>query len=266
MLAHRVARAALAASTIVTTGCWPGIPIAANLVANHQDDHGAAPLRVMLSGTIVTDPTASLPVPPMAQDEGPGVAGPVLDLSANQLDFGATGTHLIVQARNTGDGTLTLGTITATPILGADTSWLTASVLADGKTIALVADRTGQSAGDYEASIDVDSNGGIDSLIVGMNVGLTTPTPIGPVIVEVVAEDGTTVVARVTTTAAEGYAWSVPGLPRGSYFLRAGVDLDSNGVIGEVGEPFGVYPNTVDPLTVIEADLLRSIELDLLVE
>jgi hypothetical protein len=265
MVMHRFARAVLLASATLALGCWPGIPVAARVIANRQDDHGSAPLRVTLSGTIVTDPTASLPAPPLAPDGDPAAGGPVLDLSASQLDFGASGTHLIVQARNTGTDSLTLGTITATPILGADTSWLTATVLADGKTIALVADRTGQAAGDYEASIDVGSNGGTDSLVVGMNVGPTTPTPIGPVIVEVLASDGLTVVARVTTTAAEGYAWSVPGLPRASYFLHAGVDLDSNGVIGEPGEPFGAYPDPTSP-QLIEADLLSSIELDLLVE
>jgi len=264
MVALRLARAALVASATLSTGCWPGIPVAARVIANHQDDHSAVHLRVTMSGTIVTDPTSSLPGPPIIQDAGTA-AGPVLELTASQLDFGATGTHLIVQARNTGDGTLTLGTITATPILGADTSWLTPTVLADGKTIALVADRTGQAAGDYEASIDVDSNGGTDALIVGMNVGPATPTPIGPVIVEILASDGSTVVASVTTTAAEGYSWSVPGLPRASYYLRAGVDLDSNGIIGEPGEPFGAYPDPTSP-QLIEADLLSSIELDLLVE
>jgi len=265
MLAHRLARATLVASATLAAGCWPGIPVAANLVANHQDDHGDVPLRVTMSGTIVTDPTASLPTPPFVQDADSADGAPILDLSASQLDFGATGTHLIVQARNIGTGTLTLGTITATPILGADTSWLTTTVLADGKSIALVADRTGLAAGDYVASIDVDSNGGTDSLVVGMNVGPTTPTPIGPVNVEVVASDGSTVVASVTTTAAEGYAWSLSGLPRASYYLRAGVDLDSNGVIGEPGEPFGAYPDPTSP-QLIEADLLSSIELDLLVE
>lgn len=265
MTARELARAALVASTFLATGCWPGIPVASGIIANHQDDHRAAPLRVTLSGTIVTDPTASLPLPPLAPDGDPGAGGPVLDLSTSQLDFGATGTHLIVQARNVGTDTLTLGTITATPILGADTSWLKATVLADGKTIALVADRTGQAAGDYEASIDVDSNGGTDSLVVGMNVGLTTPTPIGPVIIEVLASDGTTLVAHVTATAAEGYSWSFPGLPQASYYLRAGVDLDSNGIIGEPGEPFGTYPERTSP-QLIEADQLSSIELDLLVE
>jgi len=265
MLAHGLARVALVASAIFATGCWPGIPVAARVIANHQDDHGDVPVHVTISGTIVTDPTASLPTPPFVQDLDPADGTPVLDLSASQLDFGATGTHLIVQARNAGTGTLTLGTITATPILGADTLWLTATVLADGKTIGLVAARTGLAAGDYEASIDVDSNGGTDAVVVGMNVGPTTPTPIGPVIVEVLASDGSTVVASVTTTAAEGYAWSIQGLTPASYFLRAGVDLDSNGVIGEPGEPFGAYPDPTSP-QLIEADLLSSIELDLLVE
>jgi hypothetical protein len=263
MVAHRFARAAFAASAILATGCWPGIPVASGILANNQDDHRTVTPSVTLHGTIVTDPTASLPVPPIVHDEGPAAGGPAIELSASQVDLGATGTKFIVQASNSGDGTLTLATITATPVLGVDTSWLVLSVLADGKTIDLAVDRTALASGDYEASVDVSSNGGTANFIVGMNVGVSTPTPIGPVVVEILGEDATTLIARVTTTAAAGYAWAIPDLPRASYYFRAGVDLDSDGVLGEPGEPFGAYP--ASDLKPIDAGLLSEIQIDLLV-
>jgi serine protease len=177
-----------------------------------------------------------------------------------------TGGQLVVQALNAGDGTLTLDPLAPpTPTVGADANWLTAGLLGDGKTIALTIDRTTEPDGAYQARVDVTSNGGTGSFLVDATVKAgAAPTPIGPVIVEV-RDEQDLLVATVTTTFQEGYAWTIPDLPRGRYFVAAGVDLDSNGSIGDPGEPFGGYP-TGAVLVLLEADQLDSIALDVLVQ
>jgi serine protease len=232
--------------------------------ANRSGSSHPPPATLTIQGTIVTDPTV-LPPSPLLGPGPPGLTGPVLDLSAVEVDFGLTGTQLVVQARNAGVGTLTVISMTASPVVGPDTNWLDVTLLTDGKTMQLTADRTAAADGPYQAQVDVVTTGGSGSFLVDLTVGGTTPTPIGPVIVDVIAADGVTRVARVTTTAAEGYAWTVPDLPPGQYFLEAGVDLDSNGVIGEPGEPFGAYPSaaTEEPL---EAEQLTNVAVDLLVQ
>ena len=239
----------------------------------HSNRSGSShhpPATVTIQGTIVTDATL-FPPPPTIESLPPAGSGPLIDLSASEVDFGLTGTDLVVQARNAGDGTLTVTSMTATPVVGTDTNWLGLDLLADGKTIQLTADRGSYANGPYQARVDVDSNGGTGSFLVDLTVGGSTPTPIGPVIVTVSVQDEVTLavteVARVTTTAAEGYAWSIPFLPPGRYFVEAGVDLDSNGVIGEIGEPFGAYPSASDPsqAELLELDQLTSLSLDFLV-
>jgi hypothetical protein len=262
----------LLAATLAATGCWPGLPIAAGLAGNQSDHHHQRPATVTIQGTIVTDATVLPPTPPNLMQQSVG-GGPVLDLSATEVDFGLTGTNLVVQARNAGDGDLVVSpTFVVTPVVGADANWLKVALLPDGKTIQLTANRIGEVDGPYQAQVDVTSNGGSGSFLVDATVKAgALQTPIGPVIVTVsVVDEGTLVVtevARVTTTAADGYAWSIPFLPRGRYLVEAGVDLDSDGVIGEPGEPFGAYPSATAPMDaqVLEADLLSAIAVDLLV-
>lgn len=260
----RLASALALALLPAATGCWPVVPIAAMVRANQSSGrHHETPTTVTLSGTIVTNSTVLPPKPPSPPPTGPG---PSLDLSASEVDFGVTGGNLVVQALNAGDGTLTLDPLAPpTPTVGADANWLTAELLADGKTIALTIDRTTEPDGAYQARVDVSSNGGTGSFLVDATVQTDgTVTPIGPVIIEV-RDEQDLLVATVTTTVQEGYAWTIPDLPRGRYFLAAGVDLDSNGSIGDPGEPFGGYPGGA-VLVLLEADQLDSIALDILVQ
>lgn len=264
-LRHPFHCVAVAFSALVMTGCWPAAPIAA-LSSGGGDDHRVRP-TILLHGHVITDPTVNAIVPPMRLPPYlvDPAAPPTLSISADAVDFGATGTNLVVQARNSGGGELTVTfPFILTPIIGVDPSWLTATLLADGKTIALVADRTLLAPGQHEVQVDVTSNGGAASFFVDVDVSGTIPTPIGPVIVDVLDRDGVTLIARVEATAADGYAWTMPRLPRGEYFLVAGVDLDSNLVIGDLDEPFGQYANIVN-LELIEVDALDDLTIGLLV-
>ncbi len=201
---------------------------------------------------------------------------PTLDLSATNVDFGNTGADLVVQARNSGGGTLNVNTpfaltATYTPASapGPTTAWLTATLLADGKTIHLDADRSGLAAGDYEIRVDVTSDGGNGSFTVGITVGAGGVVDIGPVEVWVFDADALTFLGGTTAFAANNYAWSISNLPAGlgprQYFLVAGVDLDGDLVIGEPGEPFGAYPDGANA-QLLELETLNGVRVDILVQ
>lgn len=259
--AHRLA---LLVAALAAPGCWPAAPIAA-LSAGRGGGSTEDP-TVALRGHVITDATAGAAVPPVRPPYTVNPADPpTLSLSADAVDFGATGTDLVVQARNAGGGTLTVTSIVPTATIGVDPTWLTTTLGADGKTITLAADRALLAPGAYEVRIDVASSGGAGSCLVDVTVGGSTPTPIGAVLIDLLGSDGMTRLARITATAADGYAWSLPRLPRGHYFLVAGVDLDSDGVIGEAGEPFGTYPNVQSP-EALEVDALGDLAVDVLVQ
>jgi serine protease len=180
-----------------------------------------------------------------------------LQLTATSVDFGNTGTHQFVQAISLA-GKLAFTTpfaMTATYTPAAapapTTSWLTATLMPDGRTIQLTADRTGLVDGDYEVQVDVVSDGGNASFTAGITVDSLGVTDIGDVFVVLLDVDGATVLDFRLATAANGYAWSFAGLPLGNgpseFFLVAGVDVDGDLVIGEPGEPFGGFPDGGSP-------------------
>jgi len=198
---------------------------------------------------------------------------PILDLSAAMVDFGNTGTNLVVQARDANPFTDNLIvnpnfvlTPTYTPAGGVPTTaWLSPTLLADGKTIHLRADRGVIGfPGDYEVQVDVTSNGGNDFFLVGLTTGLGGVTDVGPILIDAVTQTGT-LVRRTTAVASSGYAWSLTGLGNVPYFLRCGVDVDGDGVIGEAGEPYGAYPSVAGE-QLLELDGLSSLQIDLLLE
>jgi hypothetical protein len=118
--------------------------------------------------------------------------------------------------------------------------------------------------------VDVDANvtqkSGPSSFLVDLTESASSsPTDVGTVTIELLASDGTTVVASTTATAASGYAYRLPKVPRGTYFLRAGTDSNQNGVLGESGEFLGEYPKVTAPAT-LELDGLNDFEIDFVVK
>jgi serine protease len=175
----------------------------------------------------------------------------LLHLPASELDFGETGTRLLLQAVNAGGGRLEVTSVTAasaqTPLgVPPTTAWLAIAPLVDGTTFQLTADRTGLAAGDYQLQLDVDSNGGFGSLFVDLTAGGSGLTDVGEILVQLVDEDGTTVLASRRAQFGDGYAFSFGGLARGRGFVRCGVDLDGDDVLGELGEPYGAYPSVAE--------------------
>ena len=72
--------------------------------------------------------------------------------------------------------------------------------------------------------IETDATEGSSStdVSVAMTVGDVTLGDAGPTIVRVLSEDGSQVVAEVTTDAAQGYAYTTPLVEPGTYIVVAG--------------------------------------------
>lgn len=93
---------------------------------------------------------------------------PILHVNVIGLDFGPNLTSLPVQITNTGKGELewvvteTASWITANPLQGAVTS--------ETDNIIVSVDRTGLTAGSFEQSINITSNGGNASILVTLSV------------------------------------------------------------------------------------------------
>ena len=199
-------------------------------------------------------------------------AMPLLGLGADEVDLGATGNHTLVQAKNVGGkgSHLSITNITQSPVAGKGTlGWLTTTVAGDGKTIVLDADRTALANGDHQIKVDVTTNSGSGSFLVDLTQTLvSTPTDVGTVTIQIFASDGTTMgamVASTKATAADGYAYTLPPVPPGKYFLLAGVDSDNDGVLHEGGELFGAYPRGSASKT-LELDHLTGFEIDFVVK
>jgi hypothetical protein len=199
-------------------------------------------------------------------------AMPLLSLGADEVDLGVTGNHTLVQAENSGGkgSYLSITNVTQSPVAGKGTlGWLTTTIAGDGKTIVLDADRSVLVSGDHQIKVDVTTNGGSGSFLVDLTqTAVTTPTDVGTVTIQLFASDGTTMGALVTSTkatAADGYAYTLPPVPPGKYFLLAGVDSDNDGVLHEAGELFGAYPRGSASKT-LELDHLTSFEIDFVVK
>ncbi len=97
------------------------------------------------------------------------VSAPELSVSLSSLDFGSSEEENSFTIANTGGGTLTW-------TLSVDQNWLTVlpssgETSAETDQVTVTVDRTGLSAGGYEAEITVTSNVGNESISVSMSVG-----------------------------------------------------------------------------------------------
>ena len=180
---------------------------------------------------------------------------PVLNLSTRDLDFGLTEDALPITIENAGGGDLTFDNWTA------DQSWITDVMPGAGFTgIQMVnVDRTGLSDGIYSGTITIETNGGTETVRLRLVVGsqAVTGADIGVVYVVLVDPDTLDAPANypfpnntVATTITDGFGFTFPDLPEGTYRVYAGTDLDNNGFINDDGEAFGAYPLLSNPETI----------------
>jgi serine protease len=172
----------------------------------------------------------------------PPPATPVLQVSTNTLDFGATETALKLEIRNVGRGTLTLGAVTATA--GFTVSPGTGTIGENTVTV----NRASLPNGIHTGTLTIASNGGSATINLRAIIGEEVKGgDVGPVYVLLVDPETSTGLFQTTATAADGYAFRLDGVPSARYIVVAGTDIDNNAIINDEGEAFGAFPTTSNP-------------------
>jgi len=179
---------------------------------------------------------------PGGSDTPTGPQGSRLAVFPSSLDFGNFLNRLPVVVSNAGIGTLNVTSATA------DVPWLTVSPDSGVAPITLEvsADVTALTDGSYTGTVQVatDATEGATSATVNVavTVGGETSGDAGPVLVQVVGADDTQIVAEVETDAAQGYAYSLPDIPPGTYTVKAGTDRDGDSVICDIEDACAAQP------------------------
>jgi serine protease len=150
------------------------------------------------------------------------------------LNFGNFLDSLPIIVSNAGIGTLNVTSVTA------DVPWLTVSPVSGTAPISITVtkDITGLADGSYNGTVQVDTDateGASGTVVsVAMTVGGVTMGDAGPILVQIFDATGSQIVAEVITDAAQGYAYSLPGLAPGTYSIRAGTDRDGDTIICDI--------------------------------
>jgi len=173
----------------------------------------------------------------------------VLQLSPASLNLGVALTGAQFTASNAGGGTLDITNIT-----NDSSGWLTvvpANVNANGLgSYNVTVDRAGLLDGTYNARISVTSSAGTQILSVIMQVNsVATSDNAGFHYIELLDMETMQLFDRVISSGVNGvYEYTFTGVPLGMYHVRAGSDLDKDGVLCEVGDACGAFP-TLDILS-----------------
>ena len=176
--------------------------------------------------------------------------GPILSVFPTSLDFREFQSTLPLAVTNSGTDTLNVTSVTT------DSPWLTAAP-ASGEaplSIEVTVDRSGLADGSYMGTVqlETDATEGSSSadVSVAMTVGDVTLGDAGPTIVRVLSEDGSQVVAEVTTDAAQGYAYTTPVVEPGTYIVVAGTDRDGDSSICDIEDACGLFQ---EPVTIADS-------------
>lgn len=172
---------------------------------------------------------------------------PAALVAPSALDFGTTLTTQTVTLSNVGQGSLSAsGTASTSP-------WLTVSpqsVNAQGLgTYTININRTGLVAANYAGNVNFVTNAGTKSLPVSMRVGATQQAGDASTVYVLVIDALTyQVVYFAEINSNNGnYAWSLPQVLPGNFYILAGTDMDNDQFICDAGEACGAYLTLSDP-------------------
>jgi len=179
---------------------------------------------------------------------------PVLSVSPTSLGFGATLSAATLQVENAGGGTLGINSITDDA-----GGWLTVlpdSVDGDGLgSYSVTLDRSGLTAGPYNANIMVNATTGTQSVPVSMSVagpGVPTVPDAGfHFLLLIDAATSTTVDQANIAATAGSYPFTFTNVAEGEYLLIGGTDLDNDGFICDGGEACAGFPTLDLPEPVV---------------
>ncbi len=199
----------------------------------------------------------------------PPATPPVLHVNPQVLNFGQDSVELDVRIANHGGSFLDIEDVATSTVDGG--AWLQA-VLVGPPTDAQSAgrltvrvNRVGFLTGTFRGAIDVVSNGGSAHIDVVMGVATSAaPPPNLDIIVVAIDADTGTEVLRTSVNPSGSLAFTFPALPVGRYYIRAGTDIDGDGLLGEEGDYVGAYPLTGEAvaLEVIEGQEQRNADFD----
>ena len=180
-------------------------------------------------------PPAPTPPPP---------APAVLQVTPTALNFGAATTTLQLNVTNAGEATLDITSIT-----NDSGGWLTVTPVSVDATglgsYDVMVNRTAMLEGVYTATITVQSSAGSQNVSVIMQVATNITADAGIHYVELIDMETMELFDRIIVLGNNGtYNYTFPGVPFGTYHIRAGSDLDNDDILCELGEACGAYPTT----------------------
>lgn len=182
-----------------------------------------------------------------------GTLPPVLAIDPGSLDFGNSGTSLLLNTRNAGGASLAVTSVTD------DAPWLTVtstSVDANGLgQYTATVDRTNLVNATYNATITfTTSTAGVQTASVTMRVGAISGTGNTGFQFVLLLNPDTADTVQTTlpvSNAGGAYAYSFSNVAPGRYAILSGTDSDNDGSICDAGESCGGFP-TLDQLQSIE--------------
>jgi serine protease len=162
------------------------------------------------------------------------------------LTFGRTDAEFSLAVSRLGEEDLSIDS------LDSEVDWLRAvadEVDADGfGTYRVLVDRRGLSDGIYLADLVAATSTGTRSIPVRMQVlAETTPGELAKHYVLLI-DSGSFEEAGQAEADEDSGAFSIDGVPPGSYYLIAGTDMDNDNYIGDSGEAFGAYLSQDNPV------------------
>lgn len=184
----------------------------------------------------------------------PPPTAPVLAVSTSSLDFSNYIDTLQININNAGIGALNITEITH------DAPWLTVTPTSGTAplTVNVTVDRAGLADGTESATITIHSDAGQAAVAVQMTVGGEALGNVGTVFVLVLDRETFDTVSETETSRAQNYAFTLPDTPAGTYTIVAGTDRDDDGVICELEDACGFFP---DPVTVTPGEDRPGIEI-----
>ncbi len=185
------------------------------------------------------------------QAAGGGVGtAPDLALQQSSVVVTAVSNSRVVGVSNIGGGSLAITDAIETTNSGG--AWLTATPIATGQAgatdtsgIEITANAAGLANGNYTGSVEVQSNGGNETIGVTLTIGAAggpgTDLEVFVIAVEFETYD---TLAQDELFTSGSLSYLLGGLPAGEYLIVAGTDADNDGFICDDGEPLcGVYPS-----------------------
>ena len=255
--------------TAQSEASWITLPTSAGRVASHSSLPVA--VRVLRSGltpgtyqsavrftssvgtvtativAVVGAPPASPPTPPSTRAR--------IGVTPPSLGFGPTGTELSFKIQNTGDSPLSWSA-------QSSAGWATlpvaaGSVAAGGsQDVKVRVSRTGLTAGDYQAAIQLTSNGGSASVAMSLSVPTSTPGPnpaklsvtpvslaFGPTTAELSFRIQNAGGSTLNWSAQPTGGWAALAVSTGT--LAAGISQDVKVRVSRVGLPAGDYQSGI---------------------